>query len=170
MKSNETQHNSDVNAAIETHQTSKNIKKDCLRLLTRRDHSRKEIQLKMAVKGYESSQVSAVIDDLAQQSWQDDSRYAESYARVRSQKGFGPVRIAYELQQQGIAPGTVEAVLRITTDDWMDLLEQAYGKKYPGSAAIDSSEQAKRSRFLLQRGFSSSMIQDFFKQTTTKST
>jgi SOS response regulatory protein OraA/RecX len=70
MKSNETQHNSDVNAVIETHQISKNIKKDCLHLLTRRDHSRKEIQHKMADKGYESSQVSAVIDDLARQSWQ----------------------------------------------------------------------------------------------------
>ncbi len=155
---------------VEADQESKKIKKDCLRLLTRRDHSRKEIQHKMAVKGYESSQVSAVIDELAGQSWQDDTRYAESYARARSQKGFGPVRITYELSQQGIAPATVNKVLRTTTDGWMNLLMQTYDKKYSGTTAIDSFEQAKRSRFLLQRGFSSTMIQDFFKQTTTKST
>jgi regulatory protein len=170
MKINDALHNPDCNAVTEDHQISKQIKKDCLRLLTRREHSRKEIQGKLTAKGYGSNQVSSVIDELVRQSWQDDTRYAESYARVRSQKGFGPVRIAYELQQQGIVPATVETVLRTTTDDWMNLLMQAYDKKYPSSATMDSSEQAKRSRFLLQRGFSSAMIQDFFKQTTTKST
>ncbi len=80
------------------------------------------------------------------------------------------VRIAYELQQQGIDSTKVIDVLRTTTDDWMNLLTQAYYKKYPDAAAMDNTEQAKRSRFLLQRGFSSTMIQDFFKHTTTKST
>jgi regulatory protein len=163
MKSNETQHNSDVNAVIETHQISKNIKKDCLHLLTRRDHSRKEIQHKMADKGYESSQVSAVIDDLARQSWQDDTRYAESYARMRSHKGFGPVRIAYELKQQGIEAHTVDKVLQATSDNWLNLMEQAYNKKYPEPLAMDINERAKRIRFLLQRGFSSAMITTLFK-------
>ncbi|MSS76125.1 MAG: regulatory protein RecX [Methyloglobulus sp.] len=163
MKSNETQHNSDVNAVIEPHQISKNIKKDCLRLLTRRDHSRKEIQLKMAVKDYESSQVSAVIDDLAQQGWQDDTRYAESYARMRSHKGFGPIRIAYELQQQGIEAHTVDKVLQATSDNWLNLMEQVYNKKYPGPLAMDSNERAKRIRFLLHRGFSSAIITTLFK-------
>jgi regulatory protein len=143
---------------VEAHQVSKQIKNDCLRLLTRRDHSRKEIQRKMAVKGYESSQVSAVIDDLAQQSWQDDTRYAESYARMRSHKGFGPVRIAYELKQQGIEAHTVDKVLQSTSDNWLNLMEQVYNKKYPESLAMDSNERAKRIRFLLQRGFSSAMI------------
>jgi regulatory protein len=170
MKNKKALHNPDGFAVTEVHQISKQIKKDCLRLLSRRDHSRKEIQGKLTAKGYGSDQVAVVIDELARQSWQDDTRYAESYARVRSQKGFGAVRIAYELQQQGIAPTTVETVLRATTDDWMNLLVQAYDKKYPDSATMDSSEQAKRSRFLLQRGFSSGMIQAFFKQTTTKST
>jgi len=170
MKSNEALHPTDANAIDDTHQISKQIKKDCLRLLTRRDHSRKEIQRKLADKGYQPDQVVSVIDELAGQSWQDDARYAESYARVRSQKGFGPVRIAYELQQQGIAQAKVESVLRATTDDWMNLLEQVYDKKYSDSTAIDSSEQAKRSRFLLQRGYSSAMIQDFFKRTATKLT
>lgn len=154
---------------IEAHQESKQIKKECLRLLTRRDHSRKEIQGKLTAKGYKPDQIASVIDELARQSWQDDTRYAESYARVRSQKGFGPVRIAYELRQQGIDPATVDKIIR-TTDNWMDLLEQVYTKKYPESIAVDSGEQAKRSRFLLQRGFSSTMIQDFFKQTTPKPT
>ena len=47
-------------------QVSKQIRKECLRLLTRRDHSRKEIQDKMALKGYSRSEVSAVVDELTQ--------------------------------------------------------------------------------------------------------
>jgi regulatory protein len=163
MKNKIDPYNPSGSVVEEAHQVSKQIKKDCLRLLTRRDHSRKEIQHKMAVKGYESSQVSAVIDDLAQQSWQDDSRYAESYARMRSHKGFGPIHIAYELKQQGIEAHTVDKVLQATSDNWLNLMEQVYNKKYPESLAMDINERAKRIRFLLQRGFSSAMITTLFK-------
>lgn len=163
MKNKDTLNNPDGIDAMETHQESKKIKNACLRLLTRRDHSRKEIQDKLAVKGYDRSQVSTVIDELAQQSWQDDTRYAESYARVRSQKGFGPVRIAYELKQQGISQDTIDKIVLATTEDWMNVLERVYTKKYPEYVAMDNNERAKRIRFLLQRGFSSAMITTLFK-------
>jgi regulatory protein len=163
MKNKDALNNPDGIDVMETHQESKKIKSACLRLLTRRDHSRKEIQDKLAVKGYDRSQVLTVIDELAQQSWQDDTRYAESYARVRSQKGFGPVRIAYELKQQGISQDTVDKIVLATTEDWMNVLERVYTKKYPESVAMDNNERAKRTRFLLQRGFSSAMITTLFK-------
>jgi regulatory protein len=163
MKYNDATNNPDVLVA-DKHQDIKQIRKDCLRLLTRRDHSRKEIQNKLAVKGYDQSQVLTVIDELGQQNWQDDLRYAESYARVRSQKGFGPIRIAYELQQQSIAQDAVAKIIAATTDSWTDLLEEVYSKKYPGQrlTAIDNNEKAKRIRFLLQRGFPSGMINALF--------
>ncbi|WP_411727956.1 regulatory protein RecX [Methyloglobulus sp.] len=170
MKNKDALHNPDDIDVVEAHQDIKQIKKECLRLLTRRDHSRKEIQDKLAIMGYDRNQVLAVIDELTRQSWQDDLRYAESYARVRSQKGFGPIHIAYELKQLGITPDTVDKIIRATTDNWMNLLGQVYTKKYPGTVAMDSSERANHIRFLQQRGFSSAMIHDLFKQTTTKST
>ncbi|ESS71974.1 regulatory protein RecX [Methyloglobulus morosus KoM1] len=157
--------NSSQQVQTEHLQEIKQIKKECLRLLTRRDHSRKEMQDKLAVKGYNLSQVSQVIDELTRQSWQDDTRYAESYARMRSHKGFGPVRIAFELRQQGIAADVVEKIVYSTPDDWAALLAQVYSKKYPRAGAIDSDERAKRFRFLLQRGFSSAMITDLFNHT-----
>lgn len=170
MKYNDVVHNPDGIAAADSHQDIKQIRKDCLCLLTRREHSRKEIQNKLVVKGYDRNQVVAVIDELGQQNWQDDIRYAESYARARSQKGFGPVRIAYELQQQGIAPNAVAKILSAITDSWINVLEQVYSKKYPDQSVIDNSEKAKRMRFLLQRGFSSAMITAFFKQSNQQST
>jgi regulatory protein len=162
MKNEPALNNSGGCREAETPQVSKQIRKECLRLLTRRDHSRKEIQDKLAFKGYNRSEVSSVVDELSQQSWQDDKRYAESYARVRSQKGFGPVRIAYELRQQGIEAETIEDIVRSMESVWQDILMQVFIKKYAKLETVDSNERSKRIRFLLQRGFSSAMINDLF--------
>ncbi len=67
----------------------KQIKKDCLRLLTRREHSRKEIEQKLALKGYQQKQVVEVLAELTKQSWQDDNRFAESFINMRSKKVSG---------------------------------------------------------------------------------
>jgi regulatory protein len=163
MKNKATPHNLDAVTVAENQDASKQIRKECLRLLTKRDHSQKEIQQKLVSKGYDRQQVLTVIEELGQQSWQDDSRYAESYSRMRSNKGFGPVRIAYELKQQGIDPVTIDKILKSTTENWKNLLQQVYGKKYPDVGAIDNSEKAKRIRFLMQRGFPSTMINALFR-------
>jgi regulatory protein len=136
----------------------KDIKETCLRLLARRDHSRKELLNKLTGKGFDREDVSAVIDELVQQGWQDDQRYARNYARYRMQKGYGPVRIEYELRQNGVDEIDLDAVLQESDNSWMDLLEQVYNKKYNHKKNLDRNEWAKRSRFLLHRGFTGEMI------------
>ena len=129
-----------------------------MRLLTRREHSRKEIEQKLAAKEYNRELVSAVIDELAKQSWQDDGRFAESYINMRSQKGFGPVKIAYELRQQGVEKAKIDELIQAKTDDWIELLQQLYTKKFTNPIIKDNADRSKRIRFLSQRGFPSSMI------------
>ncbi|MBF6647296.1 regulatory protein RecX [Methylobacter sp. BlB1] len=136
----------------------KDIKETCLRLLARRDHSRKELLNKLTGRGFDREDVSAVIDELVQQGWQDDQRYAQNYARYRMQKGYGPVRIEYELRQNGVDEIDLDAVLQESDSSWMDLLEQVYNKKYNHKKNLDRNEWAKRSRFLLHRGFTGEMI------------
>lgn len=136
----------------------KDIKETCLRLLARRDYSRKELLNKLTDKGFDRKDVLAVIDELAQQGWQDDQRYARNYARYRMQKGYGPVRIEYELRQNGIDEIDLDAVLQESVSSWMDLLEQVYNKKYNHKKNLDRNEWAKRSRFLLHRGFTGEML------------
>lgn len=100
----------------------------------------------------------AVIDELILQGWQNDQRYAENYARHRIQKGYGPIRIAYELRQNGIDAVNLEDIVQKAAGSWMDLLEQMYFKKYKHDTPMDRNEWAKRSRFLVHRGFSIEMI------------
>ena len=138
------------------------IKESCLRLLALREHSQKELLNKLLAKGWVKDDILAVIDELALQGWQSDTRYAESYARHRIHKGYGPIWIAYELRKNGVDAVNLEDIVRQTAGSWMDLLEQVYSKKYGHDSVIDRNEWAKRSRFLVQRGFSGTMISALF--------
>jgi len=140
----------------------KSIKDYCLGLLVRREHSQKELLNKSLLKGWVSDDIIAVIDELAVQAWQSDTRYAESYTRHRINKGYGPLWISYELRKNGIDNFNLDDVVRQTAGSWMDLLEQVYSKKYKQASVLDRNEWGKRSRFLMQRGFSSTMISTLF--------
>jgi regulatory protein len=141
---------------------STTIRESCLRLLARREHSQKELLNKLLVKGFGKDEILAVIEELALQGWQSDSRYAESYARHRIQKGYGPIAVAYELRQNGVDTVNLEDIVQTTAGSWMDLLEQVYTKKYGHDLLMERNEWAKRSRFLMQRGFSGTMINALF--------
>ena len=144
------------------------IKESCLGLLARRDHSQKELLNKLLVKGWAKDDILAVIDELILQGWQSDLRYAESYARHRIHKGYGPVWITYELRKNGVDAVNLDGIVQQTTGSWMDVLEQVYSKKYGHDAALNRNEWAKRTRFLMQRGFSGTMISALFDQLNIK--
>ena len=141
---------------------SKEIKESCLRLLARREHSQKELLNKLLLKYFDKDEILAVIEELALQGWQSDSRYAESFTRHRIQKGYGPLFIAYELRKNGIDVVDLDDIVENSAGSWMELLEQVYTKKYDHELFLDRNEWAKRSRFLMQRGFSGTMISALF--------
>ena len=147
-----------------------NIRAECLRLLAGREHSRKQLLQKLAVKGFANEKVELILADLADENWQSDARYAESYARSRILKGYGPAFIVYELRQHGIDPEKtppfdLEALSESVAGGWMALIEQVYVKKYGNGPIPNRHEWSKRSRFLLQRGFTHTMIADLLKDT-----
>jgi len=145
-----------------TNSVSREIKESCLRLLARREHSQKELLNKLLLKGLAKDDILAVIEELALQGWQSDSRYAESYSRHRIQKGYGPLFIAYELRKNGVDAVDLEDIVQKSAGSWMDLLEQVYTKKYGHDSLMDRNEWAKRSRFLMQRGYPGTMISALF--------
>lgn len=141
---------------------AKQIEDVCLRLLTQREHSQKELLEKLALREFARQDALPVIESLAGRGWQSDARYAESYARSRIMKGYGPARVIYELKQNGVEATKLDEIVQAVVGSWMDSLEQVYIKKYPQDKLLSRSEWAKRSRFLLQRGFSFDMINALF--------
>ena len=149
--------------------SAKDIKNVCLRLLARREHSKKELLQKLVSKGFNKILAANIINELVQEGWQDDLRYAENYARSRLLKGYGPARITYELQQNGVdinldaVPLNLEVLVQATTaGSWNGLLEEIYNKKFGSGKKPNMNERAQLSRFLFQRGFSGAMISAFF--------
>ena len=137
---------------------STEIKNSCLRLLMRREHSQKELLTKLMAKGFNKDAVLLVVAELAEQGWQSDSRYAESYTRHRLQKGYGALAIGYELKQKGVTAVNLDNILLAFANSWLEHLEQVYHKKYDHNTRLSRSEWAKRCRFLMQRGFPSTLI------------
>ncbi|MFM8342388.1 MAG: regulatory protein RecX [Methylomonas sp.] len=135
-----------------------NIQQICLRLLAMREHSQRELLDKLALRGYSRSDVEPIIAEFAEQGWQDNQRFAECYARQRMIKGYGPVRIRYELQQRGIVDVDLEQLAEANVGGWINSLLEIYSNKYNQASKLSRAEWLKRSRFLQQRGFSHEMI------------
>ncbi len=146
----------------------KQIKDVCLRLLAYREHSQKELLNKLALIGFDAELARPVILELAADGWQSDLRYAESYARFRILKGYGPLRVTYELKQNGIAAFSLDDIVQRESADWLELLQKVYSKKYNQDVVLKRNEWAKRNRFLLQRGFSGEMINQLFNDLAIK--
>ena len=129
-----------------------------VRLLSRREHSAFEIRDKLLKRDFDSEEIDRVIIELQQGGWLSDERFAEAYIRMRQLKGFGPVRIAMELNERGVKEHIVDDYLHADDDSWRQTLEQQYRKKYKDKPIEDYNDKAKRIRFLQYRGFALDVI------------
>ncbi|MDT4288131.1 regulatory protein RecX [Methylomonas sp. MO1] len=153
-----------LSTAIERRQQ---IEAVCLRLLSRREHSRRELLDKLALRGFNRDEAEPVIDGMAELNWQNDERYTECYVRQRIRSGYGPVRIRYELQQRGINDVDLDAHAE-ELGGWQTVLLEVYSRKYDDEKLRSQNEWLKRSRFLQQRGFSGEMIKRLFAELKIK--
>ena len=125
-----------------------------VKLLARREHSAFEIRQKLLKRDFDETEISLAIVELQQGDWLSDQRFTEAYIRMRQQRGFGPIRIAMELNERGVEDAIVEGCLLPEDDKWQQSLKQQYLKKFKSKPIVDYGDQAKRIRFLQYRGFS----------------
>ena len=86
-------------------------RKRALRLLEKRDYSRKMLIDKLTEKGASDEEAAEVADWLCDLGVVDDSRYAELVVRHYSMKGYGRRRVKEELYRRGISPEIQEDAL-----------------------------------------------------------
>lgn len=129
-------------------------------MLARREHSAFEIRRKLKQKDFSDSEIEAVVEQLQQEGLLSDDRYAESYIRMRMDKGYGPLRIALELRERGVAESDYGQYLYADDLDWRSVLKAAYAKKYGNTACDDFHEKARRIRYLQYRGFALDKIHE----------
>lgn len=123
-----------------------------LGLLSRREHSRRELKRKLVSRGAEAGEVEQALDRLGAQDLQSDPRFAEVLVRSRISQGHGPIRIQAELRQHGIAEDAARAALDAEPVDW-ELLALDLCRRRFRTPASGQAERHKRAQFLLRRGF-----------------
>lgn len=137
------------------------IQRVAVRLLADREHSRAELKRKLHGRGHDPEAIEAALDTLAAQDLLSDARMAEAYVAERLSKGFGPLRIRQELRQRGVAEALIEARLERPESQWMQQLVAVATRKFGPGQTRDRKEQARRARFLEQRGFPAAWIGRF---------
>lgn len=126
-------------------------------LLVRREHSRKELARKLEARGIAGDEAEATVERMAEAGWQDDGRFAVSLARMRSQAGYGPLRIRAELSTHGLGEDAIsaafEALAEAGEDDWGTVARDLVGRRYGPGVTGDLALRRKAADFLFRRGF-----------------
>lgn len=135
------------------------IRRAAMDLLARREHSRRELLTKLGRRFNEES-IPEALDGLERDGLLSDRRFCESYTRMRSEAGFGPLRLRAELRQRGVAEGVIAEVWDELPLDWWQVLCRLNEKKYRGQECADRRDMARRARFFQQRGFPPDLIGD----------
>ena len=134
-------------------------KKRALRLLERRDYSRKELILKLTEKGEPLEDAEAVADRMTELGVISDERYSRMLVRHYAAKGYGTCRIKQELYRHGIHTDLwEEAMEELPPPPSQDEIIDKLLRSKLRSSEPDQKEIKKATDALLRRGFSWSEI------------
>ena len=135
----------------------KKARHSAIQILSRREHSYWGFKQKMRIRGYSEEIIYPIIEEMRSYSYLDEERFVESWVYYKTQKGFGPNRIRAELQSQEISKELIARFIQGEEDCWYELAARQREKHF-GEPPVNVKAQAKQSRYLYQRGFTSSQI------------
>lgn len=156
----------DMQAALEIETVSISAENKALDLLKTRNHSRSELQRKLAVRGFPDAAVIIALENLESGGILDDLRFAEEFARYRFTRRLnGPILIKKLLLDRGIDRTTADAAVSeaVSVDEIMEILQAATVKllkRRPGSLHAFMNS-------LLRRGFDMQSINGYLQQNRT---
>ena len=132
------------------------LKGRALRLLAQREHSRPELERKLARYEEEPGALAQVLDELAAKDFISEARVVQSVLHQRAAR-LGAARVRQELLHKGIAPEAVaEAVAGLQGSEFERALE--VWKRRFGQLPQDAAERARQVRFLMARGFAGAVV------------
>ncbi len=123
-----------------------------LDLLSRRDHSEKELEQKLRSRGAPADEIAELFDKLRERGLLDDCRFAENFLTGRARRAWGTRRYRQELMSRGVDSDIVDAALAST--DFLEVanaqekLARLVGKELDKGKAPD-----KIGASMVRRGF-----------------
>lgn len=133
------------------------LKGRALRLLGQREHSRAELERKLARFEEEPGTLALALDELAAKDFISEARVAESVLHQRAPR-LGTARIRQELHAKGLAPALVQEAVATLQATEFERAREVWRKKFGAAPVADAAGRAKQARFLLARGFAGAVV------------
>ena len=138
------------------------VKGRALRYLAQREHSRLELQRKLArhVPDTEETsaqvQIATALDELAAAGLLSETRVAESVLVSQGQR-YGVRRLRQTLQAKGLGPELITATLQAARSTELERAREVWRRRF-GTAPCTAAERARQVRFMAGRGFEGDVI------------
>jgi regulatory protein len=133
------------------------LKGRALKLLAGREHSRRELERKLAAHETEPGQLKTALDELQARGFIDEQRVVDSLLHRRGAR-LGAGRIKQELQAKGLDAERVALAVASLKASEVERAREVWRKKF-GEPPQDAAQRAKQARFLAARGFGGDVIQ-----------
>jgi regulatory protein len=132
------------------------LKGRALRLLSQREHSRLELERKLAPHETEPGQLAQALDELQKRGFISEARVVESVVHRRAAK-LGTARVKQELQAKGLSGEAVAEALEQLRSTELERAREVWARKF-GEPATEPKEKARQIRFLVSRGFAAEVV------------
>ena len=132
------------------------LKGRALRLLSQREHSRLELERKLAAHETEPGELARALDELQARGFISEARVLESVLHRRAAK-LGTARLRQELLAKGLSPEAMAEALEALRASELERAREVWARKF-GSPATEPKARAQQVRFLISRGFAAEVV------------
>lgn len=133
------------------------LKARAIDLLSRREHSRLELQRKLSRHCDNADEIHELLDWLEREKWLSNERFAQSLVSRRATK-HGTQRIVQELKQSGVDHENISLLAETLKETEFERAAEVWLRKF-GRLPEDQKAYAKQARFIVSRGFGMGIFQ-----------
>jgi regulatory protein len=133
-----------------------------MRLLARREYSRRELQSRLLSMGGDDADVTNLLDEFEAEGWLSEPRLVDAVVQTRRRR-FGAAKVIGELREKGVSEAGLQRAREAMTEGEVDAAREVWQKKF-GSKPVSLAERARQTRFLAGRGFSTDAIRNVLGQ------
>ena len=143
-----------------------------LNIITRRDHGVAELRVKLKTRGFSAETADEAIERLLRQGFLDDAKFAARWveAALINGRGYGQ-RLMLDLIRKGVSRETAQKAIdeAAAENTAVEVLAPIVARRF---AAFNPENATHKERqrvysYLQRRGFSLSIIMDYFRDTNT---
>ena len=137
------------------------LKGRALRYLSQREHSRLELERKLAKHEEVPGTLARALDELEAKDLISEPRVVASVLHQRAPR-LGALRVRRELQQKGIAPEAIADAVAGLRESEAERAQALWQRRF-GEPPADAKAYARQGRFLLGRGFAPELVRKVLK-------